>query len=212
MGYFFEQATPEMVYYVSKYMRERDYEEVSAIRFDNDREEMAQSLARQFGNFPFCFCIGRDNVPICILVGLTTRPGVWNMGMWATDELPRVGKYLSGFITKHIFAAMRACGAHRVECQSISGYNEIHKWLRFLGFAQGETEKMFGKNKEDFITFYWIEGMPWPRGYDPSAECEVASQNSITEGDLPCAEEEAAEATAEPQNERDSARSGLAKG
>lgn len=170
MGAFIVQATPAMVYRVSKHMRERDFQELLAVHFEDNREDLACGLAQIYGDRPFVFCIGRDDTPICILVGTLIHPGFWVMGMWATDDLPRIGKFLTRFAVTELFSAMREAGAHRVECKAIIGYDGIHKWLRFLGFAQGDTEKMYGKNKQDFITFYWCEGMPWPRGYKIPAD------------------------------------------
>jgi len=203
MSFFVVQATPEMVYEVSKNMRERDLQELLAIHWEENREQLAEGLAEQFGNFPMAFCLGRDNIPICILVAVTMRPGVWSMGMWATADIVKIGKELNNFAMNPLFSSMRACGMHRVECKSIVGYTAIHKWLRHLGFTQGETEKMYGKNKEDFLTFYWTENMPLPRGHDPSAEnsaSQTEPQKDIL-GDIACAPVVAAKAEmAELQN------------
>lgn len=170
MGNFIVQATPPLVYHVTKNMRERDAQELLAVHFETDREQLANGMALLYGDRPFTFCLGKDDEPICIITGTLMHPGLWIFGMWATDSLPKIGKMLSKFAVTELFGAMRHVGARRVEVRSIVGYTEVHKWLRFLGFAQGETQKSFGKNGEDFILFYWHEGMPWPKGYDPTAE------------------------------------------
>lgn len=157
---FVAQATPEMVHFVSKNMRPRDLEELLAICFEKDADQLADGLAGMYGNRPLSFCFGYDNEPICILSAICLRPNVWSVGMWATPDFPKIGKYLTYFAIKYFFPALQQAGAHRVECKSIVGYSEIHGWLRFIGFAEGEIEKMYGKNGEDFITFYWYEGMP----------------------------------------------------
>lgn len=165
MGCFIVQATPAMVYHVSKNMRERDLEELLAVHFERDRDQLADGLALAYGDRPFTFCLGRDDEPICILSGVLVHPGVWAMGMWATDSLPKIGKFLTKFVSNELFSAMRTTGAHRIECKSIVGYNAIHKWLLSLGFAQGDTEKKYGKDGQDFVTFYWTDDMPPPRSH-----------------------------------------------
>ena len=163
----FGPATYKQIHYVSMMMRDRDFEEITAVNYENTREELADALAKRYDDFPFCFCFSCDNEPVCILVGVNCYPGFWSIGMWATPKISKIGKKLTSIIRNEFFGAMRASGMHRVECKSIVGYNEVHKWLLALGFRiqeKGILEK-FGKDKQDFILFEWVEGMPWPKGY-----------------------------------------------
>lgn len=157
---FVVNADPDMVYAVSKNMRERDFEEMIAVSFTGNREELASELARIYGGLPMAVCFGIEDRPVCILSALVLHPGVWSIGLWATDEFQKVGHFVTRWALKRYFPALRAAGMHRLECKSIVGYNEIHDWLRYLGFLEGNIEKMFGKNGEDFITFYWHDGLP----------------------------------------------------
>jgi hypothetical protein len=159
----FGDATPAQVYYVSLKMRERDFKELSAVNFDMTREELASSLAERFGSFPFAFSFCLDDEPVCIWVGITTHPGVWSIGLWATPKFPKIAKFVTKMCVTHIFQAIMETGCHRIECKSIVGYNAVHKWLLFLGFRQSEHKlEKYGKNGEDFLIFEWIEGMAPP--------------------------------------------------
>jgi len=165
-----ERSTKETAYFVAKNMRERDFEEVAAVNYLTDREELATCLAERYGDFPMSFTIGRDGVPIATLSAINVHPGLWSVGMWATEDFPKIGKFMTRFISNEFFGAMRAAGMHRVECKSIVGYDSVHKWLLHAGFRQGATEEKYGAQGQDFITFEWVEGMDWPRDYQPPAE------------------------------------------
>ncbi len=157
---FVTHATPELVYDVSLRMRERDLEEILAVCWESNREELAHGLAKRYGNMPMCVCFGQDDQPICIMSAIAIHPGVWSMGLWATDDFPKIGRFITRWALQHFFPALQKAGLHRLECKSIIGYSEVHEWLRYLGFHEGNAEKMYGKGGEDFITFYWHEGAP----------------------------------------------------
>lgn len=159
------QATKAMVYYVSFHMRDRDYEEINETSWTNSREDLASDMATRYGDLPMTLCITKDDEPVCIFAGVNHHPGVWSVGLWATDKMPKIGKFLTKTMVPKIFDSMRFVGAHRVECRSIVGYTEIHKWLRFIGFKETGIDKAYGKSGTDFIVFSWTEGMPFPRGY-----------------------------------------------
>lgn len=153
-------ATPELVYDVSLNMRERDLKEILAVCWESDRESLAKGLAGRYGTAPMCVVFGRDESPICVLSAVCAHPGVWSIGLWATDQFDVIGRYVTRWALRYFFPALKLSGLHRLECKSIIGYDEVHEWLRFLGMHEGNVEKMYGKNGEDFVTFYWHEGAP----------------------------------------------------
>lgn len=157
-------------------MRERDLEEFLAVSYEKDKDELARSLAQRYGDLPFAFCFGIDDKPVAIWTGIELHPGVWSIGMWATDDFPKIAKFVTKMCCTHIFSAMLTTGCHRIECKSIIGYDSVHRWLSFCGLRQSkETLQKYGKNGEDFVLFEWVEGMPWMRGYHPSLNDGVAS-------------------------------------
>lgn len=158
-------ATKEQVHYIAMNMRERDFQELRALSWFDTREEIAADLAERYGGRMFCFCFTYKDEPVAILAGIAMHKSLWNMGFFATDKISKIKKVVTKFCSREFFGGMRTAGAIRVECQSIVGYNEIHKWLLLLGFRQGQTLEKFGKDGQDFVTFEWVEGMPWPRGY-----------------------------------------------
>jgi hypothetical protein len=152
---FLRQAEPQEVFYVAENMRERDFWEISALRYADDRKQVAYDLADKLANFQTVYVLGVDK-PIVCLSYLPVRPGVWSLGMFATDEIKKVGLFLTKRIIRDIIPTLDRANAHRVEAYSIDGYEEIHNWLRFLGLKEECTLKKYGKNGEDFKVFSYV--------------------------------------------------------
>ena len=86
------------------------------------------------------------------------RKGVWNLGLFATDNFQKIHLSLTKLIINSIIPVLDNANAHRVEAQSIDGYEVVHNWLKFLGLKEESVLKGYGRNKEDFINFAWIRG------------------------------------------------------
>ena len=101
---------------------------------------------------------------------ISARPGVWNLGMFATDNFQSIGVYLTKRIIRDIIPALDRAKAHRVEAYSIDGYDEVHEWLRFLGLEEECTLAGYGKNREDFKVFSYVrnpdESVRWRKRYE----------------------------------------------
>lgn len=149
-----EPATAAEIYDVAVDMRERDYAEISALHFADSREDLAQALARHYMNNPNVLCASQDDEPICIGGFLPLRPNVISLMMFATASLPKIGVGLTRFIKHQMFPRLEAAGVRRIEAVSLTGYDEVHDWLRLLGLeAETAPLRNFGKNGEAFIYF-----------------------------------------------------------
>lgn len=166
---FIRHAEPDEVFFVAQNMRQRDFDEISALRFTDDRNELAYQIADAIAEYETVYVIGKDE-PIAIVTYIPVRPGVWNLGMFATDNFQSIGVYLTKRIIRDIIPALDRAKAHRVEAYSIDGYEEVHEWLRFLGLEEECTLAGYGKNREDFKVFSYVrnpdESVRWRKRYE----------------------------------------------
>ena len=151
------EAEPQDVFHVAANMRQRDYEEIDALRFTRDKKNLAADIADSLANFQTVYCVEKEpNNPIAIISYIPVRPGVWTLGMFATDKFKSIGLFLTKQIIRAIIPALNNARAHRVEAYSIEGYDEVHKWLKFLGLKEECTLRKYGKNGEDFKVFSYV--------------------------------------------------------
>lgn len=138
-------------------MRPRDYDEFSALAFADSREALADVLADRYGGRDDTFCAFVDEEPIAVGAMVQGRPNVVTLMFFATERLPEIGMALTRFITQRLFPAYRAKGVHRIECVSLAGYEDVHRWIETLGLRrEAGPFPGFGKNGEAFIQFAWV--------------------------------------------------------
>ena len=168
---YLRSAEPEEIFYVAENMRERDFDEISALRWLDDRKDLAYALTNAISDFETVYTVG-DTDPVAIVSYIPVRPGVWNLGMFATDSFNSIGLYLTKRIIRDIIPSLERVKAHRVEAYSIEGYDEVHKWLTFLGLREECTLSKYGKNKQDFKVFSWVrstdDSVKWRRSGEVS--------------------------------------------
>jgi len=157
-----EPATQAEVYEVAVSMRDQDWREFSAIRFEETRAEMAAALAAAYGGREDVLCVrAADGDAVAIGGFIMGRPNVVSLLLFATDALPKVGLPLTRFIRRFLFPALEARGVHRIEAVSLASYTETHDWMATLGL-QPETPPMlnYGRDGQAFIQFARINARP----------------------------------------------------
>ena len=142
---------------VARNMRPNDFTEFSAVSFADTREALAETLVQRYGTFPGTLCIYDGNEPIAVGAMLQARPNVATLLFFATAEFPRVALGTTKFIRQRLFPMARKSGVHRIECVSIEGYHEAHRWIGVLGLEREAVLRGYGKNGETFIQFAWVQ-------------------------------------------------------
>jgi hypothetical protein len=142
----------EDVQYIAENMREWDKKEIYAGTWTEDPYAFTETIMRH-PEFGWTFGIER---PIVCLSAYSPWPGRWRVSMFATDEFHRIALPLARHIKKKVIPALMPF-AHRVDCESMEGHEEAHKWLELLG-AKREDGKLerYGKNEETFFTYRWF--------------------------------------------------------
>lgn len=154
-----EEGTLGSIYNVALNMRERDYEEIVALSFCENRKELADQLARTWsGHQTTLVCGTKELGGIAAITYIPMRKGVWNLGLFATNNFQKIHLSLTKLIINSIIPVLDKANAHRVEAQSIVGYETVHNWLRFLGLNEESVLHGYGRNKEDFVNFAWVRG------------------------------------------------------
>lgn len=135
-------------------MRANDWREISACRWDDDKERFLYDFHHRLQCGAVWWLAWLDERPVAVVGVMPCWPGVWSALMFATDEFPLIAKRLTRAIAKSIIPTLaEAGGFHRVSCNSIADYPEVHRWLRSLGAKEEALIPGHGKNQEDFITF-----------------------------------------------------------
>lgn len=153
-----EPARADEIYYVAVNMRESDRREFAATVSFDDREDIAHLLVSRFSGRPEILAV-EDGDKLFAIGGLVElRPNVATLLFYATAEMATGGAAITRYIKSTLFPAAIARGVHRIECQSIVGHDDAHRWIEFLGLKQEAPPfEGFGKNGEAFIQFAWVK-------------------------------------------------------
>lgn len=146
-------TTPENVRHVAERMRASDYREFSALSYAETQAELTTLLVQGYGEHQSGICAYDGDEPVAVGAMVQGRPNVVTLMFFATDDFPKIALALTRFITKNLFEKYRAEGVHRIECISIDGYDEAHRWIKLLGLHHEAVMPGFGKNGEAFHSY-----------------------------------------------------------
>ena len=155
---FLRKASPDEIRSVALEMRQRDYEEILCVTWSEGREELAEYLVHCLSDHENVYSFG-DTEAVGVVSYIPLRPGVWSLGLFATDKFQKVSTFLTKRVIRDIIPALDNAKAHRVEAQSIDGYKQVHRWLEFIGLKKENVIPGFGRNGETFINFAYVRSL-----------------------------------------------------
>jgi hypothetical protein len=149
-------VTEKMVEHVAKNMRSKDFEEIIALSWCDNKTDLSQELIGKYTP-EWAICAFFEDTPVAIGGLFEMRPNVISLGFFATDYFPCVGKNLSRWIKKDLFAPMIQEGLARLEAHTLHSHTDAHRWLEFLGLKKEAELEKFGKNGETFYSYAWVD-------------------------------------------------------
>jgi hypothetical protein len=152
-----EEPTRESVLHVITNMRESDMREFLAVSHMTDRRTLSHVLLDRYERHPDVIVAWNDQEPVAVGAMLETRPKVATLMFFATDKFETIAAPLTRFIRQRLFARCKNVGVHRIECLSIEGYPEAHRWIKALGLSQEAVMHGFGREGETFYQFAWVK-------------------------------------------------------
>jgi hypothetical protein len=151
-----EAATPGAVRMVAENMRIRDREEFMAVSQCRTHDQLVDGLVSRFGLHDDVIVANWQNGPVAVGGLIHHRPRVGTLLFFATDDLPKIGSDLTRFIRQRLFPCYLRAGTHRIECASLAGYDEVHRWLGVLGLEKEADMRKYGRDGQDFVQFSMV--------------------------------------------------------
>lgn len=148
-----DAPTRQDVIEVATKMRAQDEAEFLAATREAEKDDFVALLAWRFTQDDNSFCAYLDERPVAVGAVIDYGDGVLQIGMFATDDFPRIAFPLTKFVLKRLFPRYAAQGFRRVECLSLASYDEAHRWIDALGLKRVGRFDGVGVAGEDFVQF-----------------------------------------------------------
>lgn len=146
-------VTEERLRHVVLNMRGRDRDEIYALQWDDNPEVIIQGHVRVCG--AMCWIWERDGVPVSVQGVTPSRPGVWQVFAFGTDDWPRVVLDMTKHSRRFIMPALLRVNFHRAECRALASHTDSRKWILSLGATEECVLDRYGRRGEDFIGYVW---------------------------------------------------------
>lgn len=152
-----DRATPEYVRHVAENMRAGDHREFLPLTFAETPEALAELMVSMYADHPAGYSFHDEFGPVGIGAMVEGRPNVVTLLFFATDRFPGIALEVARFTRRRLFPRYRAAGVHRIECVSIDGYDDAHRWINMVGMNREAALPGYGKGGETYHQFAWVK-------------------------------------------------------
>lgn len=138
-------------------MRAADAREVYAGRFTDDPAALIADLAaaRRYAIVFLALCAGEFD-PIALIGAHLRAPGVAAVTMIATDRWAEIAWPATRYVIRTAIPVFLAPNVHRAQCEAWEGNDVSRAWLETLGFEAEGTLQAYGKNRDNFVQYAWL--------------------------------------------------------
>lgn len=148
-----EKVTREAVEFIVANLRQRDREEIFALRWDDDEKKFVNELLPFAGAMTWAWW--RDGVPVALQGAWPVRPGVWSCWAFGTQDWPRVVLSMTRHARRFIIPALLRARFHRAEAVALAAHTDSRRWIMALGAREEGFRRGFGRNGEDYVCYVW---------------------------------------------------------
>lgn len=146
--------------YICLHMRERDKEEIFGILPHDSPIRLAWEAYHMILNMGRGRIAWHNGKPAAMAAFTENWPGVWQIWSFGTDDYKAAAFPLVRWFRKEANEILSVCKGHRLQCESICGYEEAHKMIEaFGGRAEGPPMTGYGKTGRDYQRFVWLNGV-----------------------------------------------------
>ena len=146
-------VTADALAHVVANLRQRDREEIFALRWNDSEAELLTQLRAVVGQLWRVWCYRDEPVAVCGV--LPIRPGVVSCASFGTDKWRHALRPMTVWVHQWLIPVLLDAGYHRGEAH-VSATNEMAKrWIEAVGAHKEAYLHQYGRNREDFILYAW---------------------------------------------------------
>lgn len=138
---------------VARSLRPADLAELVAANHGYEADAIPELMADRYGDTDVALGAWLGDTPVAIGAVVPIGAEVAQIGMFATNDFPKIALGMTRFVRNRLLPLYEARGFRRIECASVEGYDEAHRWIETLGLQRADTLAGFGAGGEDFIRF-----------------------------------------------------------